>query len=244
MGWQGNADKLPTDLKRLYVSEARLVASSHVPLVLPSLTHLYLKAVILAGPTSSNFLSPASLPSLASLDFLSLHLSSLRSSSLLIPFASQLTSLSVGDYHGRSTTFAELSNFTSLTTLDLPYSALFPADARTPLDASASLTSHIPPSVTSLRIRGSPLDAASDFAADVLGQLVGREPTLRVVALLSQELLEASNAEGLFKGNDVVVVPEDYWSEEGARSKVFRGEFDAFRRGAGQAAAFRRGGAK
>lgn len=65
------------DLRTLYLSETRLTLSyppSTSSLHLPNLLHLHLKSTIFAGPHSlSSLLSRAALPSLHTLDYLSVH---------------------------------------------------------------------------------------------------------------------------------------------------------------------------
>ncbi|GAA5974296.1 hypothetical protein JCM11641_006718 [Rhodosporidiobolus odoratus] len=67
------------NLRRLFITETRIVPSAssagtdEQAFLLPRLHTLHLKSVIFTGPSLPSFLSPSSLPSLRTLDYLSVH---------------------------------------------------------------------------------------------------------------------------------------------------------------------------
>ncbi|GAA5887043.1 hypothetical protein JCM5296_001577 [Sporobolomyces johnsonii] len=151
-------------LRRLYLTETRIVPSSAPDppsLQLPSLTSLHLKATIFTGPTLSTLLLPSTVPSLATLDYLSVHqslvglpvgsnnslanilgglsvnLQAARNASgadsPILPLAPQLKHLSLGPHSTRTLAPASLPLFSSLITLSLPVKLLLGPD----IDASS-----------------------------------------------------------------------------------------------------------
>ena len=172
-------------LRSLHLQEVRItvgeryVAHYHIDQgSLPLLSHLSIKGTIFSGLSLQVFLSPASLPALASLDYLSIHQSLVtgpaqRFAAQLAGFAAsaagdkppfatvapQLVHLRVGDFRTRSLVADDLALCTHLKTLDVPLSAFHPSSAEPGPDGreAAVPAGLLPPSLTLLRLRAPPI---------------------------------------------------------------------------------------
>lgn len=199
---------------RLTAGERHLLHPHITPSSLPFLTHLSAKATIFAGLSLQAFLSPSSLPSLASLDYLSVHQSLVtgpaqRFAAQLagfaggegdeVPFATvagQLRHLRVGHYRTRSVVADDLALCTQLKTLDIPIAAFHPAAAEpSPNGLEAAVPAGLlPPNLSLLRLRGLPIEDS-----DRIG------PTYHA-ALARTGLLDAA-AHSHDEGRLVVILP-------------------------------------
>lgn len=184
--------------------------------------------MILVGDASSTLFSPASLPSLRSLAFLSVHFSPSPTHSLIVPLAPQLTSVAIGDYHGRTLSLSDdLSSATQLTTLDIPYTSLFPP----PEGPTPTPTSLVPASTRHLRLRGTiptPHEALLPFTIRaVVAALVHTH--LVSLSFLDQAHLDLEEVREAMQALDpaMVIVPRERW--DGDSDAGFRGDFDRFR---------------
>lgn len=134
-----------TDLTSLHIFEARITLSTaSSSFSLPSLTTLSLNRVILAGPAIL-FLSPSALPSLTSLEYLSIHLTPQPLQPPFLSLAPQLHRLAIGG--GYAPVFEDVAACTRLRILDVPGSWVAEQDP-----------SSLPPSLTSLRLRCDPTE--------------------------------------------------------------------------------------
>lgn len=211
---------------RITVGE-RLIVHYHIDQgQLPLLTHLSAKGTIFSGLSLQAFLSPSSLPSLTSLDYLSIHQSLVTGTAQRfaaqlagftvtsgdeMPFASiagQLHHLRVGDYRTRSIVADDLALCTQLRTLDVPIAAFHPSAGEPGPDGleAAVPAGILPPSLTLLRLRGLPIEDAG---------LVG--PTYHT-ALARTGLLDAT-AHCHEEGTLVVILPRALGEAAGAGAK-------------------------